>query len=105
MAALADQKAKNAMATRWRRRQSCVLVGQPDAPAGMKSLSGNGIVLQTDARPAIGDAVALRHPEAGTITGLVHAHHQDWIALSLDGGEQAVAFAVAAIVADMSRPA
>ena len=93
------------MATRWRRRQSCVLVGQPDASAGMKSLSGNGIVLQTDARPAIGDIVALRHPEAGTITGLVYAHHADGIALCLDGGEHAVAFAVAAIVADMSRPA
>ena len=79
MQALADQDVKTAMATRWRRRQSCVLVGQPDATAGMKRLSGNGIILETIARPAIGDTVALRHPEAGTITGLVHAHHEDGV--------------------------
>ena len=93
------------MANRWRRRQLCVLLGPVDVPASMRTVTGSAILLDTPARPPIGEAVTLRHPHAGTVTGQVEAHHADGIALRLGGTERDVAFAVAAIAADMSRPA
>lgn len=103
MGALVELNAREAMATRWRRRTRVVVLGD-DAAATMRRVSATAIDLVTDARPPIGEAVELRHPEAGTVEGRVVAHAADGVSLRLSGNETAVAFAVAAIAADMSRP-
>lgn len=82
-----------------------MLVGAEDARASVVRLSAREVILETSARPAIGTSVALAHPEAGTIAGVVDAHGAGGITLRLDGGEHAVAFALAAIMSDMSRAA
>lgn len=105
MGAWVDPGDEGTMATRWRRSRTCILVGAPDVPATMRDLSARGVSLDTDARPALGAAVTLRHPDAGTIEAHVDAHRANGIALGLDGGVQAVAWAMTAIAADMSRPA
>jgi hypothetical protein len=96
---------RSAMASRWRRRPMCVILADLPAPAALRDVSARGAFLETEARPEIGRRVELRHPEAGAIEGVVRALHQDGIALGFDGRERAVAFALAAIAADMSRPA
>jgi hypothetical protein len=83
----------------------CVLLADGPCPAALRSVSGAGAFLETNARPAIGSPVALRHPEAGEITGVVHGISLDGIALRFERGEKSVAFALAAITADMSSPA
>lgn len=90
-----------AMATRWRRRQMCTL-GR--APATIRTVSASQVFVETNARPPLGEAVPLAHPEAGTITGRIGAHHGDGVTLVLDGSAKAVAFALAAIASDMTRP-
>jgi len=89
------------MTTRWRRRQMCALGA---APATIRTLSATRLFVETNARPPLGDAVPLAHPEAGTITGRVGAHHADGITLVLDGTTDAVAFALAATASDMTSP-
>lgn len=101
MGAWVDIGAGGAMATRWRRRRPCLLVGAGEA--SIVALSGRGVDLDTRTRPALGSPVTLSHPDAGTIVGTVDAHRAGGISLRLDGGEAAVAFALAAILADMSR--
>lgn len=83
----------------------CVLSCGDAYPAALRSVSAAGAFLETNARPSLGAAVSLRHPEAGSIDGRVNAVHSDGIALSFAGDEEACAFAFAAIAADMSRPA
>lgn len=92
------------MATRWRRRRMCVLIADMPAPAALREISAAGAFLETNARPPLGGFVELRHPDAGTIRGSVRFLAEDGIAIAFDGGEHAVAFALAAIAADMSRP-
>lgn len=92
------------MTTRWRRRQICVLVADPPQPAAIRSVSGLGAFLETNARPVLGARITLRHPDAGPIAAVVAGHYIDGVALGFDGGEAAVAFAMSAIAADMSRP-
>lgn len=92
------------MASPWRRRRMCLLLGDRPAPAGLRSVSGSGAFLETNARPELGARVALRHPEAGEIQGLVQGISRDGIELRFECGEKSVAFALAAITADMSRP-
>ena len=83
----------------------CILEADGPAPAGIRTISARGAFLETNARPAIGTAIELHHPEAGAICGTVRAVAQDGIEIRFDCGEQSVAFALAAITSDMSRPA
>lgn len=96
---------RRGMVSRWRRRRMCVLVAGHPAPAAIREVSALGAYLETTARPAIGARVELRHPEAGTIAAQVRAIGEDGVSLGFDYGERSVAFALAAIAADMSRPA
>jgi hypothetical protein len=94
-----------AMASRWRRRRMCVLIADSPAPAGLRNVSATGAFLETNARPAVGTQIELHHPEAGAIAGIVQAVASDGIQIVFSCGEHSVAFALAAITADMSRPA
>jgi hypothetical protein len=82
----------------------CVLIGPEPAPAALRDVSATGAFLETNARPALGETVELRHPEAGTIAGTVRAVTSDGIQLAFPCSEHSVGFALAAITADMSRP-
>jgi len=104
MSASHDFDGRRTMASRWRRRRMCVLVAGTPAPAALRRIDARGAFLETNARPAIGAAVELRHPEAGTIAARVRALAGDGIAVAFAPGEAAVAFALAAIAADMTRP-
>jgi hypothetical protein len=95
----------SAMASRWRRRRMCVLISDAPAPAALRDISATSAFLETNARPELGQNVELHHPEAGAIAGVVRALAHDGIRIGFDCGEQSVAFALAAITADMSRPA
>ncbi len=94
-----------AMATRWRRRVDCVLIVDRPVPASLCKVSGVGAEVETSARPPLGHAIELHHPEAGAIRGAVAGHIPGGLALAFDRGASSVAFALAVITADMSRPA
>jgi hypothetical protein len=94
-----------AMASRWRRRRMCVLIADLPVPAALREISATGAFLETNLRPALGAGVELLHPEAGTIGGTVCSLAHDGITISFEFSEQSVAFALAAITSDMSRPA
>jgi len=83
----------------------CVLIADHPAPAALREISATGAFLETNARPALGATVELHHPEAGSIDAIVSSLSNDGIALGFACGEASVAFALAAIAADMSRPA
>lgn len=93
------------MATPWRRRRMCILVAGDAAPAGLRHVTARGAFLETNARPNLGEEVELRHPEAGTMKARVSAVAADGIEIGFVYDEASVAFALAAIAADMSRPA
>ena len=95
----------NKMASPWRRRRMCVLVAGTPAPAALREISATGAFLETNARPAPGSRAELRHPEAGAIEGAVQSLAPDGVRLAFPCTEQSVAFALAAIAADMSKPA
>jgi hypothetical protein len=92
------------MATRWRRRRMCMLIADTPAPAALREISGGGAFLETNLRPPLGASVELRHPDAGSIKGTVRSLADDGIGIGFTYGESSVAFALAAIAADMSRP-
>jgi hypothetical protein len=104
MAAVGRIGGAGAMATRWRRRRMCILVAGGAAPAALRTISASGAFLETRARPGLGDSVELRHPEAGAIEATVRSLAPDGVELGFPLGEESVAFALAAIAADMSRP-
>lgn len=93
------------MASRWRRRRMCVLITDLPVPAALRDISATGAFLETNARPPLGSGVELHHPEAGAISGIVRSVAHDGVTIGFDCGEHSVAFALAAIAADMSRPA
>ena len=93
------------MASRWRRRRMCVLVADEAAPAALRHISASGALLETPIRPPLGARVELRHPEAGIIEGEICSVGRDGVGIAFVYGEPSVAFALAAIAADMSRPA
>lgn len=82
----------------------CILVSDAPAPAALREISGAHAFLETNARPGVGREVELRHPEAGSIIARVVGVMEDGLRLGFDRGEGAVAFALAVIAADMSRP-
>ena len=104
MGAVRNLDGKARMASRWRRRRMCVLVAARPAPAALRDVSAIGAFVETNLRPEIGAPVELRHPEAGTIEGFVRAVTDDGVSIAFACGERSVAFALAAIAADMSRP-
>ena len=83
----------------------CVLISDLPVPAALREISATGAFLETNARPAVGSQVELHHPEAGAICGTVQAIAGDGIQIAFRCGEQSIAFALAAITSDMSRPA
>ena len=96
---------RSGMASPWRRRRMCVLVSGRATPAALRQVSAVAAFVETAARPRLGARVELRHPEAGAIEGRVKAVAADGIAIAFRHGERSVAFALAAIAADMSQPA
>ena len=105
MAAVREFVQRNAMASRWRRRRMCLLVAEVPAPAALRRISAAGAIVETSLKPPVGAMVALRHPDAGEINARVSAVAADSVTIGFDLGEHSVAFALAAIAADMSRPA
>jgi len=81
-----------------------MLIADVPAPAALREVSAGGAFLETNARPPLGARVELRHPDAGAIMGEVRALADDGIGIAFTYGERSVAFALAAIAADMSRP-
>ncbi len=69
----------------------------------LRDISGSGARLDTSHPPALGSEVELRHPHAGSIIGRVSEIGLDQIRISFDGQEAAVAYALDAIVSDMTR--
>ena len=92
------------MASRWRRRRMCTLVAATAAPAALRAVSASGAFLETNVRPALGETVELRHPEAGAIAGVVRSLAPDGIELGFAFGEESGAFARAAHAAAKGRP-
>ena len=93
-----------AMASRWRRRRVCELrIGDTVQNGALRDISGNGALLEIGEPPALGAMVELRHPDAGTIIGRVSEIGEGQVRLSFDRQENAVAFALGAIAADMTR--
>ena len=105
MSAVRILNGRSSMASPWRRRRMCVLVAGGAAPAALREISATGAFLETGVRPGLGDQVELRHPDAGAIAGRVRALAEDGITIAFACGEASVAFALAAIAADMSQPA
>lgn len=93
------------MASRWRQRRMCLILADQPAPAAIRHISARGAFLETNARPPLGSSIELRHPDAGTIHGQVISVGLDGIDIAFICGPRSVAFALAAIGADMSRPA
>ena len=83
----------------------CVLIADAPCPAALRQVSAAGAFLETNARPMLGSSVELHHPEAGAIEAEVSSLASDGIGLAFIASERSVAFALAAIAADMSRPA
>jgi hypothetical protein len=82
----------------------CVLIADNPAPAALRDVSATGAFLETNVRPALGRSIELHHPEAGAICGTVRSIANDGIGVDFDCGERSMAFALAAIASDMSRP-
>lgn len=86
-------------------RPLCLLLADRPMPVALREVSGAGAWIETHARLDPGTEVTLRHPQAGTIVGQVIGQDREGLHLAFDRSEAAVAFALAAITATMSRPA
>ena len=83
----------------------CLLIAGTQLPVRLKAVSGSGAEVRTSSAPALGTCVVLRHPVAGAIEGRVDSMGAGSVRIAFDRDERSVAFALAAITADMSRPA
>lgn len=95
---------RQALANPWRRRQQCLIEADGPHLAVIRTVSARAALVETRARPPLGSKVSLRHPDAGAISGVVDAHSTDGLRIGLSSAPEAVAFALAAIAADSSRP-
>ena len=102
---LRNLRSRSGMATPWRRRVMCVLIAGNAVPAALRQISAAGAFVETSIRPRLGARVELRHPDAGTISGRVRMIAEDGIVVAFGCGDRSVAFALAAIAADMTNPA
>ena len=93
------------MASPWRRRRMCILTAEGPVPALLSGITATGATLETNSRPCPGTSIELNHPDAGTIRGSVNSVSAEGIKVAFVLSEASVAFALAAITADMSRPA
>jgi hypothetical protein len=100
----ATPKRAAGMATKWRRRRMCILHTDRPSPAAIRTISARGAFLETNERPPLGSRASLHHPDAGVIEGEIRSLAQDGVELVFRGDAPAVAFALAAIGADMTRP-
>ena len=91
------------MATPWRKRRLCLLMGETPSPAALREISARGAFLETNARPPLDACVDFLHPEAGTIAARVTAVSNDGIRITFAADRKAVAFAPAAIASDMTQ--
>lgn len=92
-----------AMASPWRRRRICQLIVDGIAlPVALRHIDARGARLDVAIPLALRSRVELRHPEAGTIRARVSEIGDDGIRIAFEGDEAAVAFALAAITADMT---
>lgn len=80
----------------------CVLIADSPAPACLRDVTAGGAFLETNARPRLGASVDLHHPEAGPIGAVVRAHGLDGIEVAFSAVETGIAFALAALAADMN---
>lgn len=73
--------------------------------AALVEVSGKGALLETAATFDLGERITLSHPEAGTIAATVDAITARGVRVAFPASESSMAFALAAITADMSDPA
>jgi hypothetical protein len=93
-----------AMASRWRRRRICALHAAGTVrKVALKDISGHGVLVEIAQPLELGLEVELRHPDAGAIVGRVREIGENQARIGFDGREEAVAFALGAIMADMTR--
>ena len=93
------------MASRWRRRQVCALIDGDGRQwqVALRMIDGRGARLEGGPPPALGTSVELVHPEAGAIGATVSEIGTGCFRIRFDDSERAVAYALAAIAADMTR--
>lgn len=68
----------------------------------LRHVDARGARLDMATPPALGSTVELRHPDAGRIHARVSEIGESGIRIAFDRNEAAVAFALAAITADMT---
>ena len=95
---------RSEMASPWRRRPVCTIVAERPHPAALREISATQALLDTNAALGLGSQVELRHPDAGSIYGVVASLSAGGLTLAFEPTERSVAFALAAITADMSKP-
>lgn len=105
MSVLRKFQGSPAMASPWRKRTVCCLQWDQSVPAALHDVSASRATLVTGARPPIGTPVELIHPEAGSISGTITCLRRGMIEVEFNPSENSMAFALAAITADMSSPA
>ncbi len=93
-----------AMASRWRRRQPCILAADHPNVAVIRRITASSAVVDTAARPPLGSRVTIHHPEAGAIEGTISGHLNDGLGIAFEDPVRAVAFALASLATDSSRP-
>lgn len=89
---------------RFRSHRLCqIIAGRRRDSARLREISATGAALDTNARPPLGEAVWLRHPEAGEIAARVTRHTLEGVSISFDLDDKSVSFAVLALATDMTE--